>query len=595
MAENETQIKEVVNYGVDHIIQNAIYREEIDNKYTEIYEDLKDWTDGFAGYEDYEDYLKKVVRPLLYEVYYKSLREVKDSFSGQQRVHKKISKSKKENAAPVVPKPCFNIFQYPKEDIWEFFWTFVHALAELKLNEEQGLSNEKTEDEIIDEVVKRFYPPKSNVRIKKFLNDEIQLGKNYELVYRVMNKAGKIYVSYEDLQNSYESIYDGLRKDIQKSGNALRGGDDPKANMEFLAAYKLKIFQETDKLWVSKEIEKWRNNNEYEESMVKSFDFFDIQKYFVCLTLSIWALTEGFQQNAIHRKKCLEENHVCELEKKLDKIEEDLKREFIESDKDKPGKDIFEEYYTYNYMQQKYNAIMLEQQKWDEFFAHRDQNLCKWEQLKREGAEAKEVLGVNKMNFETELTREDMKRLTIYLEGSEERCDQRTFKTRLHTCLKIIETYAREKGRNWDLSNLDVEVLKAVYLVHYVYDIKFRSKKLLTWTKKMIDWYENKKKDQEHPDAGARRRSSSAIEESYYFTGTMVSLALMDDRENGKRTNDVKHRIFSRLNRIAIYVFLTYCPDIGVIESKGCFEESRRIFENVFYVFADTIYIGDPR
>lgn len=601
MSENETEIKEVVNYGVDRIIQllknaEGEYDKWIDNEYTEIYSDLYDLTDGFTGYEDYEHYLKKEARDSLYRVYYNSLKEVKDSFAGKQRAHEKnVSKSKEENVVPFVPRPCFNILRYPKEDIWEFFWTFVHALAELKLNEEQEPSNEEDVDKITDKVLKRLYPPKSNVRIKKFLNEEIQLGKNYELVYRVMSKSNKDWPSYEDLEKSYGKMYNELRSDIKESGLALREDYNQKEILEFLAAYKVKIFRETNELWLSGQDEKWRKNNEYEENIMKFPDFSSIQKYFVCLNLSIWSLTEGFQQNALHREKCLLENSVCELEKKLDKIEADVKGKFIESDKDKPRKDIFEEYYTYNYMQQKYNAIVLEQQKWDEFFAKRDQNLCERERLEREGGGSKNVLGVNRMNFETKLTREDIKHLTIYLEGSKKRCDPRTFKDHFHLCLKVIEIYAKEKGRNWNLDNLDVEVLKAVYFVHYVYDIKFRSKKLLTWTKKMIDWYENKKKDQEHPDVGARRRSSSAIEESYYFAGTMVSIALMDDRENGKQINDVKYRIFSRLNRIAIYVFLTHCPDIGVRESEISFEESRRIFEDVFDAFCDTVYIGDRR
>lgn len=579
-----TNVSDLAKYLADQMMlrmEQAVqdYDNDEDNMYAFIYGELYDLTEGFESYGGYSSYLKDIVYPKVKNVYYKRIKELADSFMGSRRVHSK-RKTTRSTDEEVRLRPSFNFLKYPIDQTADFFTVFVNTLAGDKTEEviDDEIINETDVDKKEDLLIQKLYPPAGSQRIKKFFDDEIHLGKNYEFVYQILGKSPRLKgLSLCESQTEIcEELYKNIRQDIRKSGlTEIRKYPRETENEKDIARKKYaNVLQEKsmnsydeeafNEILMREEVE-WEDLSPLE----------DFNKYCILWDISIWAITEGFQQCLLHNKEMIEDKWVSTCVNNLKALQENIfqagKNVIIGEDTD----DIYEGYYLYINKQIKYNYFINEQTIWDEYMRPR----LEVETVDNERVEKRNV--VPKVDFTKSLTKEEMERLMMYIHKDVPECSERTFKSRLKMCLEFIKIYGMDQKRNWNLENPNVELVICLYQIFYIDKIKYKRREALAWAKDFMQLLESKYEKDELND-GERQTKLGLLQEAHYVLGTLISIKLMEIQPNGEKINFVKYRIWSIVNQIAVQTFLAFCPGIDGNDYSDSFNKTRDIFEKIY-------------
>ena len=610
MKENEkTNVSELAKYLADQVIQKMNeaeqdYDNDINNIYTSIYGELYDLTEGFECSGGYNGYLIDEVYPKVENAYYKRIKELSDSFMGRRRVH-----SKKEATysakVDVKVRPCFNFLEYPVEIAADFFTIFVNTLAGKEIKEEldgEEIANVMDEAKKEDMLIRKLYPPTGDRRIKKFFDDNIHLGKNYSFIYDFLRSCN---IQFENLERikygidinscgaeksnqdimfdtleefeGYSGFYYGfLRNCIRNEAILYLIGITKKmkrTDKQYITKYAIKLHFNMRKLYnLDAFIDKLKENH-CAWRRLKCINEFE--RYCVLWNLSIWELVEGLQQNLLHNEKYKKEEWIIKFEKRMHLLlkEKEQIRANISCNK---SRDIYKAYYVYNCMQLVYNKFILEQQVWDDYT--KKQSLTKTQYCQPENNDKKIDCEV----FTDQISSNDkLKRMyTDFNEGITP-CTEKTFKDRLKKCNNFIKTYGGATRKIWN-QVYDSNVLRTVYRMLYVDGFNFERRSASTWAKELIDLLYGYRSPFEE-EKEKRIKSSGKIKEAHVWLGSGISRALMDEVYKTKDINFIKYRAWTVINKVALSIFLTYCPGIdGENNYDESFIETRKVFDSIF-------------
>lgn len=489
----------------------------------------------------------------LFDEFSKRIKRIRESF---EKNTGKLMSENSDNMDNIFPSPIFQIFQYSESQIVDFLKAYI---------EESNYWNEFDKD------------GKSNRKSKYMYDTKVDLDKQFEFVFQVLNKKQGIkFKEFNEIDDKFFEYYNQERENFKIiSIKRIKGKLDILKGLldkEVLKKYENLGETNTEKKFkyiMGLAIE-WLNRCQYAK---RDMAFVNVPwdymgKYRMFWRLWLWIFLQTVQYIMLERVNNFKESNLNKLFDKLKVMEKGINNEFAELESMNKNYDIYKGYFMYNYLlrirDETVEDIEIQRIIFDEKSGNKHYPLSdKFCFVDKDNQEKKWVQAMNK---ECQQQMFDI--------GLNKCKNQKTFQSRIFFCKDFVNQYNRMAGRNLCIN--DMKTLRAVYRALYVDKISYNRNTLYSMAKKIIQ------------DEDCDRKQTY-----HYIVGNVISAELLTEYNKGEFLLKFKIKLLECIYKIALNVFYKYCPCMGgnFKEFLNAIEVLEDYFNRTIKVIYECLYI----